>query len=401
MRILFLPWANASHYFPMAPLAWAARLAGHEVQIAGLRTVHDVVVQSGMTPLVVGERYDPVAEWDARAPEAVRLFTPPADGKPPTPQQRAELADKVDRLMGEPYIRTAEAMAEDLVPFVRSWRPDLVISDPLVVCAPTVAKVAGVPLVYSMDGTVVTPEFGFPGQRLYKGPFAPELVALAEKYGVAADEGRAVLNIDPCPDVLQAPGIPDRVPVRYVPYNGSGTVPAWLTEPPARPRVCVTRGFTTSQVLDSAQVILPQVFASLAELDVEVVATVRGGDESLQDAAGDVRVVTEMPLNILLPTCDLIIHQGGTGTMLTAALLGVPQITVTKIPGQVANGRQLANTGAGFCLHLDSFDPGELKATVEKALGEGPVRESAQALREQLLAQPSPAAEVIKVIEGL
>ncbi|MEU3908904.1 hypothetical protein AB0F20_34740, partial [Streptomyces goshikiensis] len=34
MRILFTTWAAPSHLFPLVPLAWAARVAGHEVLLA-------------------------------------------------------------------------------------------------------------------------------------------------------------------------------------------------------------------------------------------------------------------------------------------------------------------------------------------------------------------------------
>ncbi|WUI00912.1 DUF1205 domain-containing protein [Spirillospora sp. NBC_00431] len=402
MKILFLPWAIPPHYYPMVPLIWASRLAGHEVRVAGQKSVAGAIAASGMAAITVGESYDPIKVWDERAPIAAAHFQRKEGGAEPTPEERARLADRIDELMGEPYIRSAEAMSEDLVPFARTWRPDLVVSDPLVMAAPVVAQAIGVPLVHHMDGTLVTPEFGFPGRRLYEGRWAGELSEVYKRYGLEMDGGEAVRKIDPCPDVLQIDGIPNRVPIRYEPYNGSAVAPDWLREPTTRPRVCVTRGITTSQALGTVGDLVPQIIANLADLDVEVVVTVKKADAGLVEATpGKVRVAEELPLNVLLPSCDAIIHQGGTGTMLTAARYGVPQITITKIPGQVANGAALARTGAGLHLHLDSVEQADIKSAAAEALSDGPLRESARRLAERVLAQPSPPAEVAADLESL
>jgi UDP:flavonoid glycosyltransferase YjiC (YdhE family) len=402
VKVLFIPWSVPPHYYPMVPLAWATRLAGHEVQVAGLPTVVGAIERSGMTALPVGESYDPMAAAEKNLPEAIALFTKRAFAAELPPEERTALADRIDELMGEPYVRSAEAMAEDLVPFARAWRPDLVISDPLVLAAPVVAQALGVPLVHHMDGTVVTKEFGFPGRRLYHGPWAKDLARLAERFGVNVGEGRAVRNVDPCPDVLQTPGVPDRLPIRYVPYNGSGLAPKWLAERTERPRVCVTRGLTTSQLLESAKTLIPEIFKSLAELDAEFVVTVKRGDGGiLEDIPGKVHMVEEVPLSLLLPTCDVIVHQGGTGTMLTAATLGVPQVMMPKIPGQVACAENLVATGAGFSFHLDSVEPDELRDAVATAISDAGVRDAARALQEKVITQQSPPAEVVGMLERL
>ena len=36
MRVLFIPAAVASHAYPMVPLAWAFRSAGHDVHFIGI-----------------------------------------------------------------------------------------------------------------------------------------------------------------------------------------------------------------------------------------------------------------------------------------------------------------------------------------------------------------------------
>ena len=37
MKVMFIPWIQATHYYFMVPLAWAFRAAGDEVRVASPR----------------------------------------------------------------------------------------------------------------------------------------------------------------------------------------------------------------------------------------------------------------------------------------------------------------------------------------------------------------------------
>jgi UDP:flavonoid glycosyltransferase YjiC (YdhE family) len=194
--------------------------------------------------------------------------------------------------------------------------------------------------------------------------------------------------------------VPRRLPVRCVPYNGPGVLPGWLRDAPRRPRVCVSWSTTTAVpgMQSPADSKVPAMLRVLAELDVEAVVTVRDGAAFAREHGGAARAVENLPLNLLLPTCDAIIHHGGAGTMLTAAYHGVPQVIVAPVPDQSFNADLLADTGAGVSLKAESADAGDIESGVAKVLFDDLMREAAAQLRQEMLAQPTPA-QVVSTLE--
>lgn len=65
--------------------------------------------------------------------------------------------------------------------------------------------------------------------------------------------------VDPCPPSLDVPTPAERLPVRYVPYNGTAPSPSWVLEPADRPRVCVTWSTALSTVSGPNSYLLPEV----------------------------------------------------------------------------------------------------------------------------------------------
>jgi hypothetical protein len=178
MRIAFVPLAWATHYMPMVPLAWALRAAGHEVRVACQPGVSNAVVCSGMAVQPVGSGYDlmaALAEVSRRAavpatPEAVRALGP----------------EELQRLLAAryvPHVAAAEAMAADLVAFVRAWRPDLIVADPTVLAAPLAAAATGTPVVHHLFGADASRLAGCPTRGLPLERWPADLRTLFESFG--------------------------------------------------------------------------------------------------------------------------------------------------------------------------------------------------------------------------
>jgi len=358
MRILSIPWAQRSHYAHLVPLAWALRAAGHEVRIAAQPAIADAVARTGMVWSEIGAGYDPASATPAEA-----------------------LA---------PLVRTAAATAGDLGRLVRSWRPDLVVCDPYVLAGPIAAGIAGVPLVHHLCGPCVQRRTGvIPGSGRPVALWPDELREVYDRAGVEPVGEPAAGAVDTCPPALQYPGLPGRIPMRHVPYDGSGEAPDWLLVPPARPRVAVTWGILSHNTL-----------GALAGLDVEMVVTVGAAERALlgEPPAG-VRVVRDLPLHLLLPTCAAIVHQGGSGTLLTAAAAGVPQAVVPVLPGHLVGAGQLDRAGAGVMLDSAEAPAEAIRAAVVRILGDD-CRGAAARLRDEVAACPSPA-EVVGTLVAL
>jgi UDP:flavonoid glycosyltransferase YjiC (YdhE family) len=425
MKVLFVPWALSGHYFPMVPLVWAFRASGHEVRVATQPGAVELVKKSGMTVAEVGKGYDFISDMqqiyaDSRSqlPMARGMISPdirarlgkkPAQPAPahPTAEQRV-LAQKQaaaaaqsaaglrDMLYSRiaPFARAGVAMADDLVALAEAWRPDLVIADAFVMAAPLAASRAGAVLIHHLWGPALQRQIGiFPGNGLPGNLWPADLARAFEKHGVEPQAEFAAATVDPCPDRLQFPVVPNRIPVRFVPFNGSGDWPDWVLAPPARPRVCVTWGTLTTLLVGEDGFQVPGIVTALADMDVEVVVTLTAGDrDRLGTTPQGVRVVTGLPLHLLLHSCDAIVHQGGAGTTLTAASFGVPQVIVSGAMDQLTCGVKVEAAGAGRSLGWPDVGTSQFTDAVAAVLSDDTVRKSATVLREEIQAQPSPAA---------
>src|SRR4051812_34880722 len=58
MRVLFTTWDWAGHFFPMVPLGWALRAAGHEVLVATDPGFAPTVTGAGLPALPVGPGFN-------------------------------------------------------------------------------------------------------------------------------------------------------------------------------------------------------------------------------------------------------------------------------------------------------------------------------------------------------
>jgi glycosyltransferase len=405
MRILFVPFGLPTHYYFMVPTVWAFRAAGHEVRVASQPPALDAITRSGMVAVPVGHGYDfsrGLAESRVEFRRYRERFLP-GDGVTRADLARlpAPVRARLRELRMAPDLRTAEAMAPDLCRLVEQWRPDLVVADPMVLAAPLAAHAAGAPLVHHLWGLAVNRQVGFPGSGGGEEAWTGGLRALYHRYGVEARAEYAVRTLVPSPPSLEFPGIPGALQMRYVPYNGTGLLPEWLQRPAPRPRVCVTWGMTTTGMLGAKGFLVPQIISGLVDLDVEVVAAVKASDRALLgELPPGVRVAEELPLHLVLSAGDAIVHQGGGGTMLTAASFGVPQILVPGIPDQMMNASRLGALGAGVAIEPERLAAEGVKSVAALVLSDPGIRDAAERLRREIQAQPTPA-EVVVTLEGL
>jgi UDP:flavonoid glycosyltransferase YjiC (YdhE family) len=383
MRMLFSTWAWPTHYLPMVPLAWAARAAGHEVRVASQPALADTIARSGMTGTLVGR------DLDITEPFRREIFAVlDRDWNTITPADIQRMGERATAM----FMDLADAMVDDLVAFARAWRPDVIVYDPLTYAAPLAAAVVGVPAVRHLFGPDQPPTaFEHAGLR-----------PLLDRYGLDGLDTLGALTVDPCPPSLSLPGPENRQHTRYIPYNGPGIVPAWLREPPDRPRICVSWGTSTVKFCGAHHYLAGDLALAARELDAEIVVAVSAADRPLLgELPDDVRVVEALPLHLLLPSCAAIVHQGGAGTTLTAAVSGVPQLVVPCLPDQLLNITRLAGVGAGACLlrkgrPLDAVRA-EATAMLADLIGAPNYRDAAGVLRREIEAQPPPGVAVARI----
>ncbi|MFF5077641.1 nucleotide disphospho-sugar-binding domain-containing protein [Actinoplanes sp. NPDC000266] len=374
MRFLFTTFAWPSHYHAMVPLGWALRAAGHDVRVASPPSLADTVVTTGLPAVPVGRDIDVAARARAGA-----LSGAPSDQR-----------EAVHRMALTMY-EVADAMTDDLIAYARSWRPDMIVHESVTFAGAVAAEVLGVPSAAHGTGMPI-----IPGMLVRKGNPAPlpEFVDLFRRHG-AGPRPVPTVWIDPCPPSKRKRGeiSAPRLSMRYVPYNAPGAVPAWLVEPPSRPRVCITWGTATVHMGgDAVTDLLHRTIEAVTSLEVEVVLALSAATRAALGALPDgVRVAGSLALHVLLPTCRAIVHQGGIGTALTAAGLGVPQLMVTRFPDQMTVGDAYAAGGAARHLTHSETTVERVRAHVVALLEDRECRTAAERLRQEIVSQPAPS----------
>jgi UDP:flavonoid glycosyltransferase YjiC (YdhE family) len=379
MRIVFTSWAWTSHLYPMVPLAWAARTAGHEVLVLTQPALVGTALRAGLPVAAVGQDYD-IAPVMRRFTEAHSPLDP-----------RAVEAQRRKRRGGPLNVfgQICEAMLDGLLDACRAWRPDVIVHDPTTYAGPLAAAVLGVPAVRHI--------WGVDFQATVR-EYEPDLLApFQERLGLPDHDPRGALTIDPCPASLQIESDDRRHRVRHLPYNGTAVLPRWLLRPPDRPRICVSWGTTSGTFRNDAETV-HRVLTAVAGLDVEVVAALSAGDSAALAPLPDNVRVGPVPLHMLLPSCSLVVNQGGAGTVMTAVAAGVPQLVAPRLPDQVLNADRLAGAGAG--LRLAGGEPAEVLAAVRTILDAPEYAAGARALAAECAAQPA-VGTAVEALAGL
>jgi UDP:flavonoid glycosyltransferase YjiC (YdhE family) len=289
------------------------------------------------------------------------------------------------------FMAHAESMVDGLVDLAREWRPDVVVFEPTALAGPVAAAAVKVPAVRQLYGTDL---------MLRARAVLPDALAeLADRHNTGEFDPFGVCTVDPTPTTFQVPTDYRRLPMRYVPFNGPGPRPAPL--PAAdRPRVCVTWGHTIAK-LDPKRFLVPQVIEAVHELDVELVVAVSQRQRPLLGEVPDgVRVVLDVPVDHLLGDCDLVIGHGGAGTVLTALYHGLPLLVIPQLPDHLGHSGRVLATGAGEVLARDEMTPDRLRAEVIRLLADGPHREAAAKLRQEMRQQPAPS-EIVADLESV
>jgi UDP:flavonoid glycosyltransferase YjiC (YdhE family) len=83
----------------------------------------------------------------------------------------------------------------------------------------------------------------------------------------------------------------------------------------------------------------------------------------------------------VLPLVDLIVHHGGTGTVLGALEAGLPQLLLPQGADQFFNAEMLTTAGAVRALPNEAQQPGAIGEAVQALLGDCPERQAAAQLR--------------------
>jgi UDP:flavonoid glycosyltransferase YjiC (YdhE family) len=382
-HVLFTVSPGLGHIHPMVPLARALAGRGHEVRWAVAPEVQRRVEASGFETFPAGIGFGPrFAEYHRRHPDTESI-PPPLRPERMFPVIFGEIA--------------APPMLADLQPVMRDWKPALVVHDAAELAGPIAAAQAGVPSV----------NHGF-GALLPETRVAAAGEAVAPLWRSAGLEPRPYagsydyLYLDIYPPSMRLPGdahVTRRQPLRPVPFDAveSDAAP-WVMPASDRPLVYVTFGTVFNDVSPT----FTAAVHGVAELDVDVLVTVgpTGDPAALGPLPDNVRVERYVPQTFVLPQCATLVSHAGSGTVLAALALGLPQLCLPQAADQFINATQASAVGAAIALTREETSASSVADAVGRLLDDPAYREGAARLSKEIEAMPGPD-EVAAVLEDL
>jgi glycosyltransferase (activator-dependent family) len=405
VRVLFVANPEKTVFRYMVPLAWALRTGGHDVRFASQPVFTDEITQAGLTAVPVGRSVDlrRMMELGGDADETRAGIIAPYDAFADPAKATWEY---VKPAMAEAQVDWHQfdnfPMISGLVEFARHWKPDLVVWEPMTFAGAIAAKACGAAHARLLFGIDVYGGFRQLYRRLHDAqppeeqadPLGDWLAGYGRKYGYDYSDDMATGNftIDQFPRSLQveAEGL-DYVRMQYIAYGGPAVVPKWLQAPPERRRIALTLGLSATEVYNGYNVPISDILDALADLDLEVVATIaESAQAKLPSVPDNARLVSYVPLHALVPTCSAIIHHAGAATLATAARYPIPHLSLHYHYDQPILARLLTEQGAGLDIHTSEVTGDKVRAAVLRLLDEPRFTERATALRDEMYALPTP-----------
>jgi MGT family glycosyltransferase len=148
---------------------------------------------------------------------------------------------------------------------------------------------------------------------------------------------------------------------------------------------------TLGTVAYGATQVLRGAIAALSKLPVDVLVAAGPGDPAaLGPVPGNVRVAGFVPQAQVLAHAGLVVHHGGTGTVLGTLAAGLPQLILPQGADQFANAETLSALGAAKALVGDEIRMPAIEAAARELLAGSTAREVARGIAAEIAGMPAP-----------
>jgi UDP:flavonoid glycosyltransferase YjiC (YdhE family) len=383
MKFLLSVQPTLGHFHAMVPLGRALQSAGHEVAVATAERFGPVVKHAGLRHIPAGLDYDGSIDILDVLPEWRTL----QKDKPVPVQQLYAFAQG-----------SGPAMVDDLLALGETWRPDVVIRDPLEFGGYLAAECWGLPHATVMWAFYISVRLADPAA----------LLPLRERYDLPADPELTTLDRYLVLDFLPAawtfptwPPPPTTHRFCAPPFDLSGDAepPEWLEALPARPTVYATLGTTFNRAPETFQAVVD----AFAGADANLVLTVGQANDTaqFQPAAAHIRVARYIPQSLLLPHCDAVIFHGGYNSLLAAMWHALPMVLLPREAGDnLPTAHRCVEMGLGVLVEGGPPAPDALRTAVKTVLEEPGYRARVRDLQREMRTLP-PLAEAVERLEVL
>jgi UDP:flavonoid glycosyltransferase YjiC (YdhE family) len=286
--------------------------------------------------------------------------------------------------------RGARRMAAAVPEVLRDFRPDVVLRDETDLGTTIAAELHGVPVATHLvlaSGLLVRPEL-----------VGPPLDAVRAEHGLAPDPGLTRLTSGPVLSTA-APSFrsPD-APLRLTPSHYRADVAPLAHVPSGRPRVYATLGTIFNK--ESGD-LFERLVAGLGALDADVLLTI-GRDVDPRDLGpvpAHVRVERFVPHAEAVAAADVVVHHGGSGSLMAALAHGLPSVLLPLGADQPHNARRARELGVAEVLDAASATPAAIGQTVDRVLADAAMRPRCEAVAAELRALPG-VGSAVAVLAG-
>ena len=371
MRVLFTSQRGSGHWHPLVPLAEALKEKGHEVAFSSTPAVGPDIIANGFSFFPVG-----VDETPEVVRERQKLQAASEPGAHGNYMQEYVFAG----------VR-AQRNLPDLLNLISTWQPDILVRENT-----------------EYAGYIAAESLGMPHAAFQITAFRPHLIdvvteplnRLHASVGLPAnhhlDALYRYLLLTPRPPILwnpDAPMPPTTHPFRYVAFNQSGeeALPDWLAHMPPQPTVYASLG----TVFNHMTSLLSSMLEGLRDEPINLILSVgRNTDPRIfGEQPPNVHIERYIPQSLLLPHCDLLVTQGGSGTMMDALSHGLPMVMIPIGADQPENSRRCAELGLARVLGRGERTAQAIRDAVREILRNPQFMQNAQQIQHAIEDQPT------------
>jgi MGT family glycosyltransferase len=149
---------------------------------------------------------------------------------------------------------------------------------------------------------------------------------------------------------------------------------------------------------ENSTAVLRTAIDALSTLDVDVLVATGPHDRHAFDQVPEsVRVERFVNQAAVLHHVDLVVHHGGSGTMLGALARGIPQLMLPQAADQFTNADVLADAGLGLALEGDEVTASAVATASDTLLSDPSYRRASRSVAREIATMPHPATVLTRL----
>ena len=379
MRFLFTSIRGQGHTRPLLPFAKALQALGHEAAIASPEDTRAITDKAGIELFAVDRMTDAdiKAHWKARGP--------------------VEGEEMVRVAIAEMFAgKTARAAMPKLEAHIRDWKPDMILRDSAEFGAFPLAEKYGVP-----HARIAVHNNEMEAVILRHAEEAVDL--LLADHDLPAQNG-AGLWAEPAFTAFPA-GFdgdakhgPDNPPFRVNLSSRGTAAPSDWTPKTDRPLVYMTFGTVAGGELFPFREVYAMAVVAAGGLDAEVLLTTGPNidPEVLGPVPANVDIQSFVPQDAVLRHSRVVMHHGGSGTLLGALEAGVPMVVVPLFADQPNNAARAEAAGLGLAVTDRSAE--NMRNAVERVIADNGMKRRAREVASEMAEMPGIEAAVERIL---